>query len=194
MKKITAYIYFTLLIIGTIIISGCIIAEKPSSVEEVSKPFQNTTPQNKHETTNKINIFNILSIKGHKESISTDDFDYMDIMLRTSYNSTVDLKKLSITISNDTKKIENIKYSTNISSTYFNVLEIGNDVDKSFSTDSPLLNSGDRIIIRLDTSDLWLPPRNECKIEFISEDGYQVYEFVTANSYGADYQVELKYY
>jgi flagellin FlaB len=135
------------------------------------------------------------TIIGERNDTTVDDLNQLEITISTNAGSgKIDLKQMIIRLDNGNKSIDMLRFHNGTADAeYYNITEL-RDVDGSFTPETPVINSGDlvMILINLDALDIDFPSRTTLHLELIPEFGSQVsLELLTPPSYGVDKIIHL---
>lgn len=135
------------------------------------------------------------TIVGERNDSTVDDLNLLKITISPNAGAgKIDLKQMIIRLNNGNKSIDLLKYHNGTADAqYYNITEL-RDVDGSFTPETPVINSGDLvlILINLDALDIEFPSRTTMHLELIPEFGPQVnIDLLTPPSYGVDKIIHL---
>ncbi len=138
----------------------------------------------------------VLSMVGDRGGITNNYFEYVNITLETSAGAgRIDMSQFKLMISNGSSRAENMTYSTSLptDTTTFSVAAY-RDADGSFTSTTPVINSGDLVVISVypDTAIMY-GARSPYRFEIIPETGIHVVkEGTTPVSYGVERYITLE--
>jgi flagellin FlaB len=161
------------------------------------------TLQQKAMTTGKETIATVSSnievatIVGTRSSGTASNLNDLNITIATSAGAgKMDLNQLVLKLSNGSSLVDSMRYnSTGTGATTFGVTAL-RDADGSFTSTTPVINSGDLVKLTVDLSaagvNMAFPARQPLHLELVPEFGNSIMiDLVTPASYGVDTVVNL---
>ncbi|MCE8425500.1 MAG: flagellin [Candidatus Methanoperedens sp.] len=137
----------------------------------------------------------IISIVGDRGTALNNYFTNVNITMETAAGAgRIDLSQIKLVLTNSTARVENISYSNGTpTSTTFTVTAY-RDADGSFSATTPVINSGDLVLIQMAPgTTISLPPRSPYRFELVPETGTHIIkEGTTPSSYGVDRYITME--